>query len=224
EIAMACHGRIATPQAQLGLPELQLGVIPGFGGTQRLPRLVGLSKALEMILLSKPIKSEEASELGLVDAIVSPAELLNTACRWALDIADFRRPWVHSLYRTDKLEPLGEAREILNFTRNQTKKRAANLKHPLVCIDVIEEGITCGPMAGLRKEASSFQELIKSDTAQALIHIFFAQRSTSKVPGVTDIGLKPRKISKVAVVGGGLMGSGIATALVLSGYPVILKE
>lgn len=105
EIAMACHGRTATPQAQLGLPERQLGVIPGFGGTQRLPRLVGLSKALEMILWSKPIKSEEASELGLVDAVVPPVELLNTARHWALEIAEFRRPWIKSIYRTDKLEP-----------------------------------------------------------------------------------------------------------------------
>ncbi|KAH9305701.1 hypothetical protein KI387_010105, partial [Taxus chinensis] len=153
-----------------GLPngvDISVGIITqSLEGTQRLPRLVGLSKALEMILLSKPIKSEEASELGLVDAIVPPAELVNTACCWALDIAEFRRPW----------------------------------------------------------EASAFEELINSDTAQALIHIFFAQRSTSKVPGVTDIGVKPRKIQKVAVVGGGLMGSGIATALILSGYPVILKE
>lgn len=224
EIAMACHGRIAAPQAQLGLPELQLGVIPGFGGTQRLPRLVGLSKALEMILLSKPIKSEEASELGLVDAVVPPVELLNTACRWALDIAEFRRPWIRSLYRTDKLEPLGEAREILKFARIQAQKRAANLKHPLVCLDVIEEGIVSGPMAGLLKEVSSFQQLLHSDTAKSLIHVFFAQRSTSKVPGVTDVGLKPRRVRKVAVIGGGLMGSGIATALILSGYPVILKE
>jgi len=224
EIAMACHGRIAAPQAQLGLPELQLGVIPGFGGTQRLPRLVGLSKALEMILLSKPIKSEEASELGLVDAVVPPLELLNSARRWALDIAEFRRPWIRSLYRTDKLEPLGEAREILKFARIQAQKRAANLKHPLVCLDVIEEGIVSGPMAGLVKEVSSFQQLLHSDNAKALIHVFFSQRLTSKVPGVTDVGLKPRRVRKVAALGGGLMGSGIATALILSGYPVILKE
>eukprot|EP01018_Ginkgo_biloba_P027852 Gb_29566 [translate_table: standard] len=224
EMAMACHGRIATPQAQLGLPELQLGIIPGFGGTQRLPRLVGLSKALEMMLLSKAIKSEEAKELGLVDSVVPPVELLNTARCFALDIAEFRRPWIHSLYRTDKLEPLGEAREILKYTRIEAQKRAANLKHPLVCLDVIEEGIVSGAMSGLHKEAKAFMELIYSDTAKGLIHIFFAQRSTSKVPGVTDLGLKPRKIRKVAVLGGGLMGSGIATALVLSGYPVILKE
>ncbi|KAK7821703.1 glyoxysomal fatty acid beta-oxidation multifunctional protein mfp-a [Quercus suber] len=224
EVAMACHARISTPTAQLGLPELQLGIIPGFGGTQRLPRLVGLSKALEMMLTSKPVKGEEAYSLGLVDAIVSPDELVNTARRWALDILDCRRPWVASLYKTDKIEPLGEAREILKFVRAQARKRAPNLTHPLVCIDVIEEGIVSGPRAGLLKEAEAFQVLMRSETSKSLIHIFFAQRGTSKVPGVTDIGLVPRRVKKVAILGGGLMGSGIATALVLSNYPVILKE
>ncbi|CAK9145592.1 unnamed protein product [Ilex paraguariensis] len=224
EVAMACHARISTPNAQLGLPELQLGVIPGFGGTQRLPRLVGLSKALEMMLMSKPVKGEEALSLGLVDAVVSGNELVNTARRWALDILEHRRPWVVSLYKTDKLEPLGEAREILKFARTQAQRRAPNLNHPLFCIDAIEEGIVSGPRAGLWKEAEVFQGLLHSDICKSLVHIFFAQRGTTKVPGVTDLGLVPRRINKVAVLGGGLMGSGIATALVLSNYPVILKE
>ncbi|EYU45545.1 hypothetical protein ABFS82_14G008100 [Erythranthe guttata] len=224
EVAMACHARISTPNAQLGLPELQLGIIPGFGGTQALPRLVGIAKALEMMLTSKPVKGEEALSLGLVDAVASPAELVNTARRWALDILERKRPWVISYYKTDKLESLGEAREILNFARVQTRKRAPNLKHPLVCIDVIEEGIVSGSRAGLWKEAEAFQILLESDTCKSLVHFFFAQRGTTKVPGVTDLGLKPRKINKVAILGGGLMGSGIATALILSNYTVILKE
>ncbi|XP_039048834.1 peroxisomal fatty acid beta-oxidation multifunctional protein MFP2-like [Hibiscus syriacus] len=224
EIAMTCHARISTPTAQLGLPELQLGLIPGFGGTQRLPRLVGLTKSLEMMLTSKPVKGEEAFDLGLVDAVVSSHELLDAARRWALDILERRRPWVASVYKTDKIEALGEAREILNFAREQARKRAPNLKHPFVCLDVIEEGIVSGPRAGLWKEVEAFQELLKSDTCKSLIHIFFAMRGTSKVPGVTDRGLVPRQVKKVAVLGGGLMGSGIATALILSNYPVILKE
>lgn len=97
------------------------------------------------------MKGEEALSLGLVDALASPDELLNTARRWALDILELRRPWVISYYKTDKLEPLGEAREILKFARAQTRKRAPNLKHPLVCIDVIEEGIVSGARAGLWK-------------------------------------------------------------------------
>ncbi|KAK7264651.1 hypothetical protein RJT34_32260 [Clitoria ternatea] len=224
ELAMACNARLSTPTAQLGLPELQLGIIPGFGGTQRLPRLVGLTKALEMMLTSKPVKGKEAFSLGLVDGLVSPDELVNSARQWALDILGRRRPWVASLYKTDKLEPLGEAREILKFARDQTRKRAPNLQHPLVCIDVIEAGIVSGPRAGLWKEAESFEGLVNSDTCKSLIHVFFSQRGSSKVPGVTDRGLVPRRVKKVAILGGGLMGSGIATALILSNYPVILKE
>ncbi|KAF1887213.1 hypothetical protein Lal_00040813 [Lupinus albus] len=224
EVAMACSGRLSTSNAQLGLPELQLGIIPGFGGTQRLPRLVGLAKALEMMLTSKPVKGSEAFSLGLVDGLVSPDELLNVARQWTLDILNHRRPWVASLYRNDKIEPLGEAREILKFARSQVRKEAPNLKHPLVCIDVIEEGIVSGPRAGLWKEAEASEGLSHSDTSKSLIHIFFAQRGTSKVPGVTDLRLVPRHVKKVAIVGGGLMGSGIATALILSNYSVILKE
>lgn len=224
EVAMACHARIATSTAQLGLPELQLGVIPGFGGTQRLPRLVGLAKALEMMLTSKPVRGEEAHSLGLVDEIVSGDQLLETARKWALDILERRKPWIASLYKTDKLEPLGEAKEILNFARAQARRQAPNLQHPQVCIDVIEEGIVSGPRAGLKKEYEEFQILLQSDTCKSLVHVFFSQRGTMKVPGVTDRGLKPRQIKKVAILGGGLMGSGIATALLLSGYQVILKE
>ncbi|KAF8727133.1 hypothetical protein HU200_019641 [Digitaria exilis] len=210
ELSMACQARISTPTAHLCLPELQLGVIPGFGGTQRLPRLVGLKAALEMILLSKHIRGEEAHRLGLVDAIVSPEELLSTARHWALDISESRRPW--------------EAREIIKFARDQAQKRAPNLKHPLICIDVIEEGIVLGPQAGLHKEGIAFQELYFSDTCKSLVHVFFSQRATLKIGGVTDLGLMPRSVTKVAVVGGGLMGSGITTTLILNHYPVILKE
>ncbi|CAI9118844.1 OLC1v1020471C2 [Oldenlandia corymbosa var. corymbosa] len=224
EVAMACHARISTSAAQLGLPELQLGILPGFGGTQRLPRLVGLAKSLEMMLTSKPVKGEEALNLGLVDAIVPPDQLLATACRWALEILERKKPWVASLYKTDKLEPLAEAKEILKFARAQTRRQAPNLTHPLLCIDVVEEGIVKGPRAGLLKEAEAFQVLLHGETCKSLVHIFFAQRGTTKVPGITDRGLTPRKIKKVAILGGGLMGSGIATALILSNYPVLLKE
>ncbi|CAF2126566.1 unnamed protein product [Brassica napus] len=224
ELSMACHARISAPGAQLGLPELQLGVIPGFGGTQRLPRLVGLTKALEMILTSKPVKAEEGHTLGLIDAVVPPAELLNAARRWALDIAERRKPWVSSVLKTDKLPPLGEAREILKFAKDQTRRQAPNMKHPLMCLEAVEVGIVSGSRAGLEKEAQVGSEVINLDTTKGLIHVFFSQRGTTKVPGVTDRGLVPRKINKVAIIGGGLMGSGIATALILSNYSVILKE
>jgi len=224
EMAMGCHARIAAPKAQLGLPELSLGVMPGLGGTQRLPRLLGLSKAVEMMLLSKPIMSEEGKKLGLIDALVPSEELLRVSRQWALDIAARRKPWVRSLHRTDKIGSLPESREILKVARQQAKQTAPNMPQHLACLDVIEEGIIHGGYNGVLKEHRVFNELVLSDTSRGLVHVFFAQRATSKVPTVTDIGLKPRSVKRVAVIGGGLMGSGIATALILSNIYVVLKE
>ncbi|KAH9800753.1 peroxisomal fatty acid beta-oxidation multifunctional protein AIM1 [Citrus sinensis] len=234
ELAMGCHARIAAPKTQLGLPELTLGVIPG---TQRLPRLVGLSKAIEMMLLSKSITSEEGWKLGLIDAVVTSEELLKVSRLWALDIAARRKPWIRSLHRTDKLGSLSEAREVLKLARLQAKKTAPNMPQHQACLDVIEEGIVHGGYSGVLKcllllrapefdlyEAKVFKELVMLDTSRGLVHVFFAQRATSKVPNVTDIGLKPRGVRKVAVIGGGLMGSGIATAHILNNIYVVLKE
>eukprot|EP00243_Klebsormidium_subtile_P003768 TRINITY_DN17368_c0_g1_i1.p1 TRINITY_DN17368_c0_g1~~TRINITY_DN17368_c0_g1_i1.p1 ORF type:complete len:722 (-),score=202.60 TRINITY_DN17368_c0_g1_i1:241-2406(-) len=224
ELAMSCHARLSAPKAQLGLPELTLGIIPGFGGTQRLPRLTGLAKAVEMMLLSKPIKAEEGKELGLIDEIVPPNQLLSAARKVALDLASGRRPLVKSLERNDKIEELDDALEIIKFARKQARATAPNVNHPQACLDAVEAGVRHGGYEGNRKEAEVFKELVLSDTSKALTHVFFAQRATTKVAGVTDKGLKPRPIRSVAIIGGGLMGSGIATALVLAGIPVLLKE
>lgn len=222
EVAIACNARVATPGTSLGLPELQLGIIPGFGGTQRLPRLVGVAKAAEMMLTSTPVKVPE--KLGLVDAVVSPEQLLQTAKKMALDIAAGRAPRVRSLQRSDRLEPYGEAMATIEFARMQAAKRAPGLRHPQLCLDAIQAGLEHGGLAGLIKEGECFAAAAALDTHRALVHIFFAQRSTKRVRGVTDRGLKARKLSKIAVVGGGLMGSGIATACILAGQTVLLKE
>ncbi|KAK6941016.1 3-hydroxyacyl-CoA dehydrogenase, NAD binding [Dillenia turbinata] len=177
-----------------------------------------------MMLTSKIVKGEEAYSLGLVDAIAPTSELVNRARSWALCILEQKKPWISSLYKLDKLEPLAKARVICTSARARAKKQSPNVEFPLACVDVIEEGIVSGPRAGLWKEAKTNEELQHSITSKSLVHIFFAQRATTKVPGVTDQGLQPRKVYKVAVVGGGLMGSGIATALILHNYPVILKE
>ncbi|KAK9705990.1 hypothetical protein RND81_07G097400 [Saponaria officinalis] len=224
ELAMGCHARIAAPKAQLGLPELSLGIIPGCGGTQRLPRLVGLKKGVEMLLSSKTITSEEGQNLGLIDAVVQPQELLNVARLWALEIAEKRKPWIRSLHMTDKLGSFAEARQFLTKAKQQAEQTARNLPQHQACLDVIEEGIVRGGYAGVLKEPQVFQKLVVSDTCKGLVHVFFAQRMTSKVPGVTNVGLKPRRVAKVGIIGGGLMGSGIATALLLGNVHVYLKE
>ncbi|KAL1067726.1 hypothetical protein V6Z11_D12G149900 [Gossypium hirsutum] len=202
EIALACHARISTSSAVLGLPELRYGILPGLGGTQRLPRLVGFRKALEMILMSKLVYGDNARGMDLVDGI-SSADLLTTTAYW--------------------LEPLPKAKMMLEHARVKSKKQAPNLKHPLVCIDVIEEGLVHGPRAALWKESKALHELRQSDTCSSLVY-FFARQRTSKVPGITDMRLIPRKVDTFAVVGGGILGSSIATALILSNYSVILKE
>ena len=224
EIAIACNARIATPGTLLGLPELQLGIIPGFGGTQRLPRLVGVAKAAELMLTSTPVKVPKAMEMGLVDAIASPQELMAAAKKLALEIAAGLAPRQRTLQRSDRLEPFAEAMATLEFARAQTARRAPGLQHPQLCLDAVQYGIEHGGLAGLTKEGECFAAAAALDTHRALVHIFFAQRATKKVKGVTDVGLKPRSIKKVAVIGGGLMGSGIATACILAGLEVILKE
>lgn len=225
EVAMACNARVATPKAQLGLPELQLGVIPGFGGTQRLPRLVGLPKALDMMLKSKPIKAEEALKLGLVDAIVPHDQLIASATKLANDIAAKRIPRRMASYDSAKL-PGDEAvvKKIFAGARRQAKRVKHLMPHPWLCLDAVEAGVSKGSEVGLAAEQDAFGKAVTSKACKGLVHMFFASRSTAAVPGVTDVGLKPRATKCVAVVGGGLMGSGIATACALAGVRVMLKE
>ncbi|XP_057545663.1 peroxisomal fatty acid beta-oxidation multifunctional protein AIM1-like [Amaranthus tricolor] len=178
ELAMVCHARISTPKAQLGLHELSIGVIPGFGGTQRLPRLVGVEKAVEMMLSSKPITSEEGLELGLIDAIVPSQELLNIARLRALDIAEGRKPLVRSLHMTNKLGPISESREFLNIAKQNAKKTAPNMPQHQACLDTIEEGLVHGGYAGLLKEGEVDSVLVLSDVSKRLVQNILAQRST----------------------------------------------
>ncbi|KAJ7973842.1 Peroxisomal fatty acid beta-oxidation multifunctional protein [Quillaja saponaria] len=226
ELAMGCHARIAVPKTQLHLPELTLGVIPGMGGTQRLPRLIGLSKAVEMMVVSYQNQSclKKGKKLGLIDAIVPPEDLLEVSRLWAREIAEGHKPWIRSLYRTDKLGSQSETREILKIAREQARKIAPNVPQHQACLDAIEDGIIHGGYYGLLREIEISKKLVSSDTSKSLIHVFFAQRATSKVSNVTDIGLKPRQLKKVGVIGGGLMGSGIATALIVGNIYVVLKE
>ena len=146
------------------------------------------------------------------------------AIKRALDIAEGRAARELSLFRTDRLEPLQEALNVLQFARMEAAKKAPGLQHPLLCLDAIQHGVEYGGLAGLRKEGECFQMAASLDTHKALVHVFFATRSTKKVKGVTDVGLKAKKMACVAVIGGGLMGSGIATALAMNGLDVVLKE
>jgi enoyl-CoA hydratase/3-hydroxyacyl-CoA dehydrogenase len=224
EVALACNGRVCTPKSKFGLPELQLGIIPGFGGTQRLPRLVGLEQGIKMILTSKPINAKAAKKNGLVVEVVPDDKLLEAACKAALEMAAGRLKRERALQKKDKLPPKPMIPYAFHMAKEQIKAKAPNLQHPVLCLDAMMAGLQNGGEAGLRAEAEAFQAAAALPTHKALVHVFFASRGTKKVRGVTDQGLKPRPVKTVAILGGGLMGSGIATASLQAGIRVVLKE
>ena len=201
------------------------GIIPGFGGTARLPRLVGLEQALTMMLRSKNIKAEDKAAAGLVDLLApSPAAVLAAAKAMALEIARGARPKAQALRRADRLPNVMALNFMLSTARDGAAAAAAHMQHPLACIDAIEAGVVRGGLAGIKKEGELFKVCVASDVSKALVHMFFATRNTATIPGATDKGLKPRKIAAVGVIGGGLMGAGIAAACALNGIAVLLKE
>eukprot|EP00250_Pteridium_aquilinum_P020505 c24837_g1_i1 orf=425-2593(-) len=224
ELAMACHVRVAAKGTELGLLELQLGIIPSLGGTQRLPRLVGLEKALDMLLTSRTICAEEAQEYGLVDIVTGSSNLLYMARMQALKMVGLQQFWHISLHRMDKIGNIDEALATLRSARASAKRKFQNVSYPFMCLDVIEEGLRKGGEAGSELENTTSRTLVKTIEARALMHVFFAQRSSFKVFGVTNLGLRVRPIKRAAIVGCGLMGSGIATAFASNKIEVVLKD
>jgi enoyl-CoA hydratase/3-hydroxyacyl-CoA dehydrogenase len=221
ELALGCHARLATARARVGLPELKLGLMPGAGGTQRLPRVCGVSAALDLMLTSRQASGTEALELGIVDEVVPEDELVDRARHRALELATSGTPR-RTLERDDRLGP-GDA-AALGAAREQAAKRHRNVQFASHCIEAVAHGIEHGAASGLERERELFVELLSTEAARGLIHLFFAERAAAKVPGVTDAGLRPRAIERVVVIGGGTMGSGIATALLDADVEVQLVE
>jgi len=234
EWSMACTWRVATddPRTRLGLPETQLGVIPGAGGTQRLPRLVGVRAALDMICGARQVKARPALRSGLVDEVVPPALLLDVSRRRARELAEGklrRRP-----RRAGALERLARAALegnalgrglVYRMARQAVRSRTrGHYPAPLRAIDAVEQGCERGQAAGLAVEARIFGELAVSDTAQRLMELFFVQTALKKDPGVDDPAVKARPVSRVGVLGGGLMGSGIAIVTSGADLPVRIRE
>ncbi|MEB2310406.1 MAG: 3-hydroxyacyl-CoA dehydrogenase NAD-binding domain-containing protein [Sorangiineae bacterium] len=224
ELAMACAARVGTARCRLGLPELNLGLIPGAGGTQRLPRLVGVEKAVEMMLGGAPIGAVEARALGLLDDLVGEAALRERARELARSLATGAVTRRRTLTLTERLAPPDEIRALIARARADTRRKLRNVDYPGACLDAIEEGALLGAEAGLARERAEFLRLLSSEAARGKLHVFFATRAAAKVPGVTDAGPAPRALGRVGVLGGGTMGSGIATALVRAGVEVIIKE
>ncbi|KJE35592.1 3-hydroxyacyl-CoA dehydrogenase [Thalassospira sp. HJ] len=217
EVALGCHYRIADSKAKLGLPEVNLGLIPGAGGTIRLPRLIPITEAVAMITGGKPVTANKANEIGLLDAITHGA-LRDAARDFAQTILDRETP--KPLLLRDPVTPPSAA-DWDDITA-ATKKKARGQTAPLAAISAIRTGIEQGADTGLAYERERFVELRDSDQSKALRHIFFAERSVAKLPELK--GIEPNPLKQIGVIGGGIMGAGIATASLLASYNVTIIE
>ncbi len=245
ELALACSMRIASdsPKTALGVPEVQLGLIPGAGGTQRLPRLIGIANALDLILTGKKVRAKKARRLGLVDEVVPASILLDVAKNRALAAARGEVPppkrglarlreLAHELADVEHLQQLAleentvGQRILFKKAREQLiKKTRGNYPAPEKALEVVRIGIQEGLEAGYVAEADRFGQLAISPQAQALMSIFFATGELKKDSGVDDPSVKPHPIHKLGILGGGLMGAGIATVSVTQAkLPVRIKE
>jgi 3-hydroxyacyl-CoA dehydrogenase len=220
ELAMAGHYRIALRDAQVGQPEVKLGIIPGAGGTQRLPRLAGVAKAVEMCAQGAPVKAEDALRSGIVDHLVE-GDLLLAAIAFAKEVA--ARPAPKTRERNDRLGELEPTAPILDAARETARKKQRGLVAPLAAIDAVEAATKLPFLEGCQKEEDLFTECLFSDQSKALIHAFFGEREVAKIPGL------PKEtpivaVNSVGIVGAGTMGGGIAMVFANAGIPVLLKE
>ncbi len=214
EIALGCHYRIATPEAKLGLPEVTLGVLPGAGGTQRLPRLVGVEKALEMIVLGNPISAAKAAEIGLIDRLSEEASLAADAVMFARTLDTPRR--------TGKLKVSAKSEVFERFAKEHSRKLKDQWA-PKACIEAVKAATELPIDAGQKKERALFQQLVVGKQAEALRHVFFAERAAAKIDGLPkDIQFRP--IARVGVIGAGTMGGGISMNFLSSGIAVTIIE
>jgi 3-hydroxyacyl-CoA dehydrogenase len=221
ELAMAGHYRVAVADALMGQPEVNLGIIPGAEGTQRLPRLVGMEKAIEMCVSGKPIKAREALAVGLIDRIIE-GDLATGAMAFAREqIGQSSLPKTRE--RTDKLPPRDRLAAMLQAGRDLARKTRRNLDAPLAVVDALEAAATLPFDDGCQKEREVFFRCVRSDQAKALIYAFFAERGAARVPGVTkDTPVAP--VRSVGIVGAGTMGGGIAMACANAGINVRLTD
>jgi len=222
EVAMAGHYRVAAPDAQLGQPEVNLGIIPGAEGTQRLPRLVGVAAAVDLCVSGKPIRAPEALKLGLIDRVID-GDLLTGAVEFARELADKGGSLRKTRELTDKLGSEFVDASIFVAGRDQARKTRRNMQAPLKVVDAIEAAVTLLFDEGCKKEREIFEECSASDQAGALIHAFFAERAVSKIPDISKE-TAVYNIRQAAIVGAGTMGGGIAMACANAGISVRLKE
>jgi 3-hydroxyacyl-CoA dehydrogenase/enoyl-CoA hydratase/3-hydroxybutyryl-CoA epimerase len=235
EVALACRGRVASdhPKTRLGVPEVQLGLLPGAGGTQRLPRLVGLAAGLDLLLTGRQIEAKKARKLGLVDEVVPHAILLEVAAEHALALADkphekktlrdyLRRSEIEEIVLADN--PIGRKVVFDRATKELHEKTRGNYPAPERILEVVKRGLAKGMKSGLEAEREAFGELVVSAEAAQLMNIFLATTALKKDPGIDDPSIHARRVGKIAMLGAGLMGGGIAFVTANAGIAVRLKD
>ncbi|KRB70538.1 3-hydroxyacyl-CoA dehydrogenase NAD-binding domain-containing protein [Noviherbaspirillum sp. Root189] len=218
ELALGCNYRLVSPGAQIALPEVKLGILPGAGGTQRLPRVLGLEMALNMIVSGNPVPSDKLAKTGLFNELVQ-GDLMEAAIAFANKVADVR--------------PLPKVRDIkidypnyegfLQFSRNTVRAMAGPFPAPLKCVDAVGAAVTMKFEDGLKYERELFLDLVQTTESKALRHAFFGERAASKVPDVPE-DTATRPIKSAAVIGAGTMGGGIAMNFANAGIPVKILE
>jgi 3-hydroxyacyl-CoA dehydrogenase len=222
EVALGCHYRVALASAQVGLPEVKLGLLPGAGGTQRLPRLIGAKAALDLITTGDFVRAPQAKTLGIVDEVVE-GDLLEGALRFAASAVERGTAGRRIRDRDDKLADARTTPGLFADYRAAVKKRARGQESPLRCVDAVEAAATLPFEQGLKREREIFHELVASTQSRALIHAFFAEREAMSIPDVPSDTLA-RPIKTAAVIGAGTMGGGIAMNFANAGVPVTVVE
>ncbi len=221
EVALGCHYRCAEASARLGLPEVKLGLLPGAGGTQRLPRLIGVERALDMIVGGEPIDAEQAQAAGLCDRIIA-GDLLTGAVAFAEELAAEKKPLRKIREMTARLQADRGAEFFAEF-RKELEKKARGYLAPFLCVDCVEAAMTLPFAEGAAKERELFDRCLESPQSKALRYLFFAERQAAKVPDVpADTKVWP--IERATVIGAGTMGGGIAMAFANAGISVKVLE
>ncbi|MFM0752804.1 3-hydroxyacyl-CoA dehydrogenase NAD-binding domain-containing protein [Paraburkholderia strydomiana] len=221
EVALAAHYRLAVDGSKLGLPEVQLGLLPGAGGTQRTPRLIGAQPALDLMLSGRHANAQEALALGLVDRLGSSDDILAEGLAYVHELLAGHAP-VRRTRDATALNDRAASLAAVATARAETAKKSRGLFSPLKIVDAVEAAIAQPFEDGLRRERQLFLECLDSPQRAGLVHAFFAEREVLKAPETRDT--KPRALDAIGVVGGGTMGAGIAVAVLDAGLPVTMIE
>src|SRR3989449_596401 len=222
EVTLACHYRASVKGARFGLPEVKLGLLPGAGGTQRLPRVVGVEKGLQMMVSGDPIGADEALRAGLIDEIVD-GDLTTSGVAFAEKVLDEKRPLRKIRDLTDKIAAARSKPEIFAEFRKSMARQTRGFRAPESIVKAVEAAVSLPFDQGIKRERELFVELLNSAESKAQRYFFFAEREAAKIPDV-PADTPAREIKKAAVIGAGTMGGGIAMNFANAGIPVTVVE